>query len=203
MKKLVAFIFIFSLSFLLFASPCFEEVETIVLSTILVRASIPELKLNGVYFSGSSDSLIPEAVEYKKSDLSFYSQNLSTKPENISFFDNALFYMAQQSPTMIQIKEELEEKNYKEGDCFVSGKIEIESKANLNALDIALTSDFSSISAKANLNLVLTIFGNVYDINGVIYISGDKDRTLTVNSPSIEVNRTRYKVDLEYKMRKV
>ncbi len=202
MKKLLVLIFIFSLSFLLFASPCFEEVETIVLSTILVRASIPELKLNGVYFS-NSDTLIPDKVEYKNSDLSLYSENLSTKPENISFFDNALFYMSQQSPTMIQIKEELKEKNYKRGDCIVSGKIEVESKIDISALDIALTSDFSSISVKANINLVLTSFGNVYSINGVIYVNGDKDRTLTVTSPSIEVNRTRYKVDLEYKMRKV
>lgn len=202
MKKILVLFFIFSLSFLLFASPCFEEVETIVLSTILVRASIPELQLNGVYFS-NSDSLIPDKVEYKKSDLSLYLEDLSTKPENISFFDNALFYMSQQSPTMIQIKEELKEKNYKEGDCIVSGKIEVESKMDISALDIALTSDFSSISAKANIDLVLTIFGNVYDINGVIYVNGDKDRTLTVTSPSIEVNRTRYKVDLEYKMRKV
>lgn len=202
MKKLLVLIFIFSLSFLLFASPCFEEVETIVLSTILVRASIPELKLNGVYFS-NSDTLIPDKVEYKNSDLSLYSENLSTKPENISFFDNALFYMSQQSPTMIQIKEELKEKNYKKGDCIVSGKIEVESKIDISALDIALTSDFSSISVKANINLVLTSFGNVYSINGVIYVNGDKDRTLTVTSPSIEVNRTRYKVDLEYKMRKV
>lgn len=202
MKKWFVLFSLLFLSLFLFASPCFEEVETIVLATISSRASIPELTLNGVKMKGDDDLIIPSSVEYENSDASFYLENLSTKPKKLSLWESALFNMTQRNPSMIKTKEILREADYKKGEVVTNGRIKITALSEVKTLDIVMSSDLSSIDIDAELDLTLKIKNKNYIIKGTLHIDGSSDRILSVYSNNISVNDTYYKVSLKYKLTK-
>lgn len=203
MKKWIIFIAVFLMPFLIWSSPCFEEVEAIVLSTISSKASIPEIKLKGVKIEGDEDYLIPHTVEYDKSDVSTYLKSLSTKPEITSIWDNALYNLTQRNPTMVKTKEILEDMGYKKGEVIVDGSISIEALSDPKTIEIVMGNDLSSINVSASLDLTLKIKSKRYIIKGTVLIEGDNKRILSVTSTDISVNDTYYKVSVKYKLTKV
>ena len=107
-------------------------------------ASKPRLALPGVEIEG--EGLFPEKVVFTSSDVSLYYDALTSKPEDASIIDSALFAATQRSSLMQQIQRILLEKGYEKDDLIVDGDISINTKKDPDELELMLGRDLSSIS---------------------------------------------------------
>ncbi len=201
MKRLLFFPILLLLLFSLSAGPCYEELETVSLVTVSSRASVPLLPLPGVSFVGEGDKIIPDNIVYSSSDASTYLEALNTKPK-CSIFESALYSITQNGAMMKRTKKMLEERDYRKGELVVTGTVGIESKSELDKMDIILTGNLSSFQASVNLDLVIVSRDEVYTVRGALDITGGDDRIFTITSSDYTVNGIRYDVELEYRLRK-
>lgn len=185
--------------FPLFSSPCFEEMETVTLSVMASSASKPRIILPGVTLEG--DGLFPDRVIFSSSDVSLYYDALTTKPQNISMFDSALFTATQRSSLMQQIQNILLDAGYEKDDLLVDGEITIDSKKDPNELELFMGRDLSSISLSVKADVVLKERGKEWNVKGVLEVSGDSKGNLVVQSNMFTVNSSKYKVDLKYRLK--
>lgn len=183
----------------LFSSPCFEEMETVTLSVMASSASKPRIILPGVTLEG--DGLFPDRVIFSSSDVSLYYDALTTKPQNISVFDSALFTATQRSSLMQQIQSILLDSGYEKDDLIVEGEIAIDSKKDPNELELFMGRDLSSISLSVKADVVLKERGKEWNVKGVLEVSGDSKGNLVVQSKEFIVNSSKYKVDLKYRLK--
>ena len=199
MKKTLVFI-LFVLSLLpLFSSPCFEEIETVTLSVMASSASKPRLALPGVEIEG--EGLFPEKVVFTSSDVSLYYDALTSKPEDASIIDSALFAATQRSSLMQQIQRILLEKEYEKDDLIVEGDISINTKKDPDELELMLGRDLSSISLSIKVDCTLKERGKEWRVKGVLEVFGDSKGNLVVQSNMFTVNSSKYKVDLKYRLK--
>ena len=199
MKKTLVFI-LFVLSLLpLFSSPCFEEIETVTLSVMASSASKPRLALPGVEIEG--EGLFPEKVVFTSSDVSLYYDALTSKPEDASIIDSALFAATQRSSLMQQIQRILLEKEYEKDDLIVDGDISINTKKDPDELELMLGRDLSSISLSIKVDCTLKERGKEWRVKGVLEVFGDSKGNLVVQSNMFTVNSSKYKVDLKYRLK--
>ena len=197
-KTLVIILFVLSL-FPLFSSPCFEEIETVTLSVMASSASKPRLSLSGVEIEG--EGLFPEKVVFTSSDVSLYYDALTSKPEDASIIDSALFAATQRSSLMQQIQRILLEKGYEKDDLIVDGEIAINTKKDPDELELMLGKDLSSISLSIKVNCTLKERGKEWIVKGVLEVFGDSKGNLVVQSNMFTVNSSKYKVDLKYRLK--
>ncbi|MGN0840790.1 MAG: hypothetical protein ACI4NB_08175 [Candidatus Ornithospirochaeta sp.] len=197
-KTLVIILFVLSL-FPLFSSPCFEEIETVTLSVMASSASKPRLALPGVEIEG--EGLFPEKVVFTSSDVSLYYDALTSKPEDASIIDSALFAATQRSSLMQQIQRILLEKEYEKDDLIVDGDISINTKKDPDELELMLGRDLSSISLSIKVDCTLKERGKEWRVKGVLEVFGDSKGNLVVQSNMFTVNSSKYKVDLKYRLK--
>lgn len=201
MKRLLFIPLLLLLLFSAYAGPCYEELETVSLVTISSRASVPVLPLEGVSFVTEGERIIPEKIVYSSSDASTYLEALNTKPK-CSILESALYTVTQNGAMMKRTKKMLEERNYRKGQLVVSGTVTLESKSELDKMDIILTGNLSSFRASADLDLVIVSESEVYSVRGKLDITGGDDRIFTISSSDYTVNDIRYDVELKYSLRK-
>lgn len=197
-KTLVIILFVLSL-FPLFSSPCFEEIETVTLSVMASSASKPRLALPGVEIEG--EGLFPEKVVFTSSDVSLYYDALTSKPEDASIIDSALFAATQRSSLMQQIQRILLDKGYEKDDLIVDGDISINTKKDPDELELMLGRDLSSISLSIKVDCTLKERGKEWRVKGVLEVFGDSKGNLVVQSNMFTVNSSKYKVDLKYRLK--
>ena len=202
MKKVLLVFLLLLLAVFLSANACFEEVENMALSTIAAFSSIPKIPLSGVTVTVNGDELIPEKITYRDSDLSHYLDDLSTKPECSSLWENALYSMTQRGATMQKVKSMLRDAGYREGDVTVSGDISLSCVTQPKTSEIVFSTDLSSIDVAADVDLLLKKAGKNYRIKGTLNIKGDSERVLSVTSENMCVNDTYYRVSLKYRLTK-
>ena len=190
--------FVLSL-FPLFSSPCFEEIETVTLSVMASSASKPRLALPGVEIEG--EGLFPEKVVFTSSDVSLYYDALTSKPEDASIIDSALFAATQRSSLMQQIQRILLDKGYEKDDLIVDGDISINTKKDPDELELMLGRDLSSISLSIKVDCTLKERGKEWRVKGVLEVFGDSKGNLVVQSNMFTVNSSKYKVDLKYRLK--
>ncbi len=201
MKKLLCLFVGLSALFSLFASPCYEEVETAAFTAILCHTSIPSLPLNGVTFYGEEENIIPDKIVFDNSDMSLYLDALNTKPK-MNFFQSALYSITQNGSTMQKTKKKLQERAYKTDEVIINGEADITSNSSVNKLEFITTGNLSSIDVDVYADLVITKNEEKYIINGTFNIKGGKDKILTVTSSNVTVNGIPYDVEVKYKLTK-
>ena len=169
------------------------------LSVMASSASKPRLALPGVEIEG--EGLFPEKVVFTSSDVSLYYDALTSKPEDASIIDSALFAATQRSSLMQQIQRILLEKGYEKDDLIVDGEIAINTKKEPNELELMLGKDLSSISLSIKVNCTLKERGKEWIVKGVLEVFGDSKGNLVVQSNMFTVNSSKYKVDLKYRLK--
>ena len=184
---------------ILFASPCFEELETVMLSVIASSASRPQLVLPGVERKG--ESLFPEEVVFKSSDVSAYPEALRTRPKGISLLDMALFSASQNTPMMKKIQAILLSLDLEKGDLIVDGKLKFKENKEPEEMALAFSGDLSSIDLSVTVDISLLAKGKVWNVEGEMKVKGDSKGYLVVDSKEFTVNESKYKVDLKYRLK--
>ena len=169
------------------------------LSVMASSASKPRLALPGVEIEG--EGLFPEKVVFTSSDVSFYYDALTSKPEDASIIDSALFAATQRSSLMQQIQRILLEKEYEKDDLIVDGDISINTKKDPDELELMLGRDLSSISLSIKVDCTLKERGKEWRVKGVLEVFGDSKGNLVVQSNMFTVNSSKYKVDLKYRLK--
>ena len=162
-------------------------------------ASKPRLALPGVEIEG--EGLFPEKVVFTSSDVSLYYDALTSKPEDASIIDSALFAATQRSSLMQQIQRILLEKEYEKDDLIVDGDISINTKKDPDELELMLGRDLSSISLSIKVDCTLKERGKEWRVKGVLEVFGDSKGNLVVQSNMFTVNSSKYKVDLKYRLK--
>ena len=162
-------------------------------------ASKPRLALPGVEIEG--EGLFPEKVVFTSSDVSLYYDALTSKPEDASIIDSALFAATQRSSLMQQIQRILLEKEYEKDDLIVDGYISINTKKDPDELELMLGRDLSSISLSIKVDCTLKERGKEWRVKGVLEVFGDSKGNLVVQSNMFTVNSSKYKVDLKYRLK--
>ena len=162
-------------------------------------ASKPRLALPGVEIEG--EGLFPEKVVFTSSDVSLYYDALTSKPEDASIIDSALFAATQRSSLMQQIQRILLEKEYEKDDLIVDGDISINTKKDPDELELMLGRDLSSISLSIKVDCTLKERGKEWRVKGVLEVFGDSKGNLVVQSNIFTVNSSKYKVDLKYRLK--
>ena len=162
-------------------------------------ASKPRLALPGVEIEG--EGLFPEKVVFTSSDVSLYYDALTSKPEDASIIDSALFAATQRSSLMQQIQRILLEKGYEKDDLIVDGDISINTKKDPDELELMLGRDLSSISLSIKVDCTLKERGKEWRVKGVLEVFGDSKGNLVVQSNMFTVNSSKYKVDLKYRLK--
>ena len=162
-------------------------------------ASKPRLALPGVEIEG--EGLFPEKVVFTSSDVSLYYDALTSKPEDASIIDSALFATTQRSSLMQQIQRILLEKGYEKDDLIVDGDISINTKKDPDELELMLGRDLSSISLSIKVDCTLKERGKEWRVKGVLEVFGDSKGNLVVQSNMFTVNSSKYKVDLKYRLK--
>lgn len=169
------------------------------LSVMASSASKPRLALPGVEIEG--EGLFPEKVVFTSSDVSLYYDALTSKPEDASIIDSALFAATQRSSLMQQIQRILLEKGYEKDDLIVDGDISINTKKDPDELELMLGRDLSSISLSIKVDCTLKERGKEWRVKGVLEVFGDSKGNLVVQSNMFTVNSSKYKVDLKYRLK--
>lgn len=162
-------------------------------------ASKPRLALPGVEIEG--EGLFPEKVVFTSSDVSLYYDALTSKPEDASIIDSALFAATQRSSLMQQIQRILLDKGYEKDDLIVDGDISINTKKDPDELELMLGRDLSSISLSIKVDCTLKERGKEWRVKGVLEVFGDSKGNLVVQSNMFTVNSSKYKVDLKYRLK--
>ena len=169
------------------------------LSVMASSASNPRLALPVVEIEG--EGLFPEKVVFTSSDVSLYYDALTSKPEDASIIDSALFAATQRSSLMQQIQRILLEKEYEKDDLIVDGDISINTKKDPDELELMLGRDLSSISLSIKVDCTLKERGKEWRVKGVLEVFGDSKGNLVVQSNMFTVNSSKYKVDLKYRLK--
>lgn len=169
------------------------------LSVMASSASKPRLALPGVEIEG--EGLFPEKVVFTSSDVSLYYDALTSKPEDASIIDSALFAATQRSSLMQQIQRILLDKGYEKDDLIVDGDISINTKKDPDELELMLGRDLSSISLSIKVDCTLKERGKEWRVKGVLEVFGDSKGNLVVQSNMFTVNSSKYKVDLKYRLK--
>lgn len=202
MRKFLLLLILLFFSFLLFSSPCYEDVETAAFSTILARTSIPALNLEGVTFIGDEDKIIPERIVYENSDLSTYLTSLNTRPGGMAFWMLPLYSLTQNGTTMKKTKKRLEDAGYEKGSVVISGVVDVSSESEINKLDYITKGSLSSVDITCDSDLIVKKDGEEYILKGIFKIKGDESGILSVVSDNLTLNGEAYRINVKYRKEK-